>query len=110
MRRQLDELVQEMISSGLRYDEALREFKRQYLREALLQNRGNQARAAELLGMHRSKLSRLMADLELSLAAVRAKLSEGRRSSLQTGTDVSILPDEPFRPFAPGKPKPTKTR
>jgi DNA-binding NtrC family response regulator len=63
-----------MHSSGVRYEEAVREFKKQYLREVLIANRGNQCKAAEELGVHRNTLSRAMAELELDLAEVRAAL------------------------------------
>ena len=33
MRRELDSLVTQLHSSGVRYEEAVREFKKQYLRE-----------------------------------------------------------------------------
>lgn len=72
MRRELDILVTQMHSSGLRYEDAVREFKKQYLREVLVANRGNQCKAAEELGIHRNTLSRTMAELGLSLAEVRA--------------------------------------
>ena len=36
MRRELDSLVTQMHSSGIPYEEAVREFKKQYLREVLL--------------------------------------------------------------------------
>ena len=74
MKRELDILVTQMHSSGIRYDDAVREFKKQYLREVLIANRGNQCKAAEELGVHRNTLSRAMADLELDLAEVRAVL------------------------------------
>jgi DNA-binding NtrC family response regulator len=61
-----------MHSSGIRYEDAVREFKRSYLREVLVAHRGNQCKAAEELGMHRNTLSRAMAELGLSLAEVRA--------------------------------------
>ncbi|HWE84657.1 MAG TPA: helix-turn-helix domain-containing protein [Terracidiphilus sp.] len=80
MRRELDSLVTQMHSSGLRYDEAVREFKKQYLREVLISNRGNQCKAAEELGIHRNTLSRTMAELGLSLAEVRAGLKRPPRS------------------------------
>ncbi len=70
VRRELDSLVTQMHSSGIRYDDAVREFKRQYLREVLVANRGNQCKAAEELGIHRNTLSRTMAELGLSLAEV----------------------------------------
>ena len=80
VRRELDSLVTQMHSSGIRYEEAVREFKRQYLREVLVAHRGNQCKAAEELGMHRNTLSRAMADLGLDLAEVRAGLKRPPRS------------------------------
>ena len=80
MRRELDSLVTQMHSSGIRYEEAVREFKRQYLREVLLAHKGNQCKAAEEMGMHRNTLSRTMRELDLSLAEVRATLKRPPRS------------------------------
>jgi len=80
LRRELDSLVTQMHSSGIRYEDAVREFKRQYLREVLIANRGNQCKAAEELGMHRNTLSRAMAELGLSLSEVRAGLKRPPRS------------------------------
>ena len=80
MKRELDSLVTQMHSSGIRYEEAVREFKRQYLREVLIANRGNQCKAAEELGMHRNTLSRTMAELGLDLTEVRACLKRPVRS------------------------------
>jgi Fis family transcriptional regulator, factor for inversion stimulation protein len=80
VKRELDSLVTQMHSSGVRYDEAVREFKKQYLREVLVAHRGNQCKAAEELGMHRNTLSRVMAELGLDLAAVRAELKRPPRS------------------------------
>ncbi|HEY1903091.1 MAG TPA: helix-turn-helix domain-containing protein [Terracidiphilus sp.] len=80
MRRELDILVTQMHSSGMGYDNAVREFKKQYLREVLLAHRGNQCKAAEELGMHRNTLSRAMAELGLNLAEVRSGLKRPPRS------------------------------
>ena len=80
MKRELESLVTQMHSSGVRYEDAVREFKRQYLREVLIAHRGNQCKAAEELGMHRNTLSRAMAELGLSLAEVRAGLKRPPRS------------------------------
>ena len=80
MKRELDSLVTQMHSSGIRYDDAVREFKKQYLREVLVANRGNQCKAAEELGIHRNTLSRTMAELGLSLAEVRTGLKRPPRS------------------------------
>jgi Fis family transcriptional regulator len=80
VKRELESLVTQMHSSGLRYEEAVCEFKKQYLREVLVAHRGNQCKAAEELGMHRNTLSRAMADLKLDLAEVRATLKRPPRS------------------------------
>ena len=80
MRRELDSLVTQMHSSGIPYEEAVREFKKQYLREVLVAHRGNQCKAAEELGMHRNTLSRAMSELGLNLAEVRTELKRPVRS------------------------------
>ena len=80
VKRELDSLVTQMHSSGVSYEEAVREFKRQYLREVLLKHRGNQCKAAEELGMHRNTLSRTMTELGLELAEVRTGLKRPPRS------------------------------
>ncbi|MGA2634872.1 MAG: helix-turn-helix domain-containing protein [Terracidiphilus sp.] len=80
MRRELDSLVTQMHSSGISYEDAVHDFKRQYLREVLIAHRGNQCKAAEELGMHRNTLSRTMAELGLDLAEVRAGLKRPPRS------------------------------
>jgi DNA-binding NtrC family response regulator len=80
VRRELDSLVAQMHSNGISYEDAVHDFKRQYLREVLVAHRGNQCKAAEELGIHRNTLSRTMADLGLDLAEVRAGLKRPPRS------------------------------
>jgi Fis family transcriptional regulator len=80
VRRELSILVTQMHSTGIRYEDAVREFKKQYLREVLVAHRGNQCKAAEELGMHRNTLSRAMAELGLELAEVRAGLKRPPRA------------------------------
>ena len=80
VKRELDSLVTQMHSSGMRYEDAVCDFKRQYLREVLIAHKGNQCKAAEELGMHRNTLSRAMAELGIDLAEVRAVLKRPPRS------------------------------
>jgi Fis family transcriptional regulator len=80
VRRELDSLVTQMHSSGIPYEQAVREFKKQYLREVLVAHRGNQCKAAEELGMHRNTLSRAMAELGLDLSEVRTELKRPVRN------------------------------
>jgi Fis family transcriptional regulator, factor for inversion stimulation protein len=110
VRRELDSLVTQMHSSGIRYEDAVREFKRQYLREVLVAHRGNQCKAAEELGMHRNTLSRTMAELGLDLAEVRAGLKRPPRSerpvfsaARQSTARADILPEDMLTTHRPTK-------
>jgi len=93
VKRELASLVTQMHSSGIPYEEAVREFKKQYLREVLAAHRGNQCKAADELGMHRNTLGRTMAELGLDLAEVRAGLKRPPRSVRPILSAVS----SPFR-------------
>jgi len=80
VKRELDNLVTQMYSTGVPFEEAVRQFQRQFLLEVLHSHRGNQCKAAEELGMHRNTLSRKMAELGLGVAEVRAGLKRPVRS------------------------------
>jgi Fis family transcriptional regulator len=80
VKRELDNLVTQMHSTGIRYEDGVRQFKRQFLLEVLIAHRGNQCKAAEELGMHRNTLSRTMAELELDASEVRMGLKRPVRS------------------------------
>ena len=79
MKRELQNLVIQMHSSGVTYAEALRQFKRRYLLEVLAHHKGNQCKAAEELGMHRNTLSRTLAELEMDSAQIRTGIRNGMR-------------------------------
>jgi len=52
-------------STAEHYSEAVRAFKAQLISNAVREAKGNRARAAERLGLHRSNLTRMIRDLEL---------------------------------------------
>jgi DNA-binding NtrC family response regulator len=54
-----------MVSNGIRYDEAHREFEKKFITSILSQSDGNLGKAADLLGMHRNTLSRKIAEYRL---------------------------------------------
>jgi Fis family transcriptional regulator, factor for inversion stimulation protein len=58
MKDQLEALVGQMVERGILFDEAMAEFEKKFIRTALESARGNQSRAARLLGIHRNTLSR----------------------------------------------------
>ncbi len=54
-----------MVSKGILYDDARREFERRFIACALSYSNGNLGRAAGRLGMHRNTLSRKIAEYRL---------------------------------------------
>jgi Fis family transcriptional regulator len=69
MREQLEQLVHEMVTRGIRYDEAQREFEKKFIMQVLLKANGNLGKAADLLGIHRNTLSRKMTEYRLRRSA-----------------------------------------
>jgi DNA-binding NtrC family response regulator len=69
MREQLDRLVDEMVTKGIRYEDAHREFEKRFIAHVLLRAAGNLCKAADLLGMHRNTLSRKVAEYHLKRSA-----------------------------------------
>jgi len=65
MRDQLERLVDEMVSKGIRYDEAQREFEKKFISHVLLKADGNLCKAADLLGIHRNTLARKISEYRL---------------------------------------------
>ena len=65
MREQLERLIDELVTKGVRYDDALREFEKKFIAQVLVKADGNLGRAADVLGMHRNTLSRKMSEYRL---------------------------------------------
>ena len=61
-----------MYAGGITYTEAVREFKKRFLLQVLQAHRGNQCKAAGDLQVHRNTLSRMIAELEIDPAEIRA--------------------------------------
>lgn len=58
MKDQLETLVGQMVERGIQFDEAINEFEKKFIKRVLDRSRGNQSRAARLLGIHRNTLIR----------------------------------------------------
>jgi Fis family transcriptional regulator, factor for inversion stimulation protein len=69
LREQLEHLVHEMVTKGIRYDEAQREFEKKFIMQVLLKADGNLGKAADLLGIHRNTLARKMTEYRLKRSA-----------------------------------------
>ena len=65
MKEQLERLVDELVTKGVRYEDAQREFEKKFITQVLTKADGNLCKAADLLGMHRNTLSRKMTEYRL---------------------------------------------
>ena len=65
MKDQLDVLIHQLVEKGVRYDVASADFEKKYIVRVLERAKGNQSRAARILGMHRNTLSRKIAEYHL---------------------------------------------
>ena len=63
--RELDRLIDDMLTKGILYEDARREIERRFIKRALTRSKGNLGRAADLLGIHRNTLSRKIAAYRL---------------------------------------------
>ena len=69
LREQLERLVDEMVTKGIRYEEAQREFEKKFIMQVLQKAEGNLGKAADLLGIHRNTLARKMTEYRLRRSA-----------------------------------------
>lgn len=52
--------VTDLMHWSVPYEQALTEFRREYVRQILVQAKGNQSQAAALMGMHRNSVRRYL--------------------------------------------------
>jgi len=72
MKEQLESVVLQMYRAGVRCSEAVREFQKAFILAVLKDQRGNQCKAAEKLGVHRNTLRRTIRALEIDIGPTRA--------------------------------------
>jgi DNA-binding NtrC family response regulator len=82
VRDQLEALINQMIEKGVAYDDAVGEFQKKFIKGVLDRNRGNQSKAAKVLGIHRNTLSRKVEELGLNH---RPKRDRRSNESIQRG-------------------------
>jgi DNA-binding protein Fis len=54
-----------MVDRGILLEEAITEFEKKFIKCVLDHSKGNQSRAAKVLGIHRNTLSRKVSDYKL---------------------------------------------
>ncbi|MDP2321818.1 MAG: helix-turn-helix domain-containing protein [Acidobacteriota bacterium] len=70
MNKLLDQLVDEMVTRGVHYADAQREFDKRFITCVIEKNDGNLCKAADTLGVHRNTLTRKVKDLEIRVRSL----------------------------------------
>lgn len=65
MRELLEQLVDRMVTGGIRFEDGRREFERRFIERALRETDGHLSETAARLGIHRNTLARKMAELRI---------------------------------------------
>jgi Fis family transcriptional regulator len=61
----LDQLVTEMVTRGVHYSDAQREFEKRFISRVIEKHDGNLCKAADTLGVHRNTLTRKVKELKV---------------------------------------------
>ena len=61
----LERLVEEMVETGVRFEDAVREFEKRFIARTLGQHDGSLTRTADALGVHRNTLTRKIAEYRI---------------------------------------------
>jgi DNA-binding NtrC family response regulator len=69
VRDRLEQLVEEMLQKGIRFDEARRELERRFIIAGLAHANGNLGRTADRLGIHRNTLARKIQEYRIKPGA-----------------------------------------
>ncbi len=84
-----------MYKGGILYSEAVREFQKVFVITVLLEQKWNQTRAAETLGMNRNTLRRLMQKFQLDIPSLRAASTARARTSSAPRKETTCDVDAP---------------
>jgi Fis family transcriptional regulator len=66
----LERLVEEMVATGVRYEDAVREFEKRFISRVLGQHQGSLTRTADALGIHRNTLTRKISEYRIRRRAL----------------------------------------
>ena len=70
MNKLLDQLVTEMVTRGLHYNDAQREFEKRFISCVIEKSDGNLCKAADVLGVHRNTLARKMKEMKIRVRSL----------------------------------------
>lgn len=64
MKAELESLVDQMITRGILFDEAVKEFEKKFILKVVNRHHNNLSKAADELGIHRNTLSKRIGEYE----------------------------------------------
>ncbi len=64
MKAELESLVDQMITGGILFDEAVKEFEKKFIQKVVNRHHNNLSKAADELGIHRNTLSKRIVEYE----------------------------------------------
>lgn len=67
MKAELESLVDQMITRGILFDEAVKEFEKKFILKVVSRHNNNLSKAADELGIHRNTLSKRIGEYELGM-------------------------------------------
>jgi DNA-binding NtrC family response regulator len=83
MKTELELLVDQMITRGIFFEEAVKEFEKNFILKVLSRHNNNLSKAAEALGIHRNTLSKRLLEYTNGANGVAHKNGHKRRPSSQ---------------------------
>ncbi len=70
MRKQMEELIEEMLDGQILLGEAIMEFEKLYIEKCLERNKNHISKSADILGIHRNTLSKRIASYKKPLKSM----------------------------------------
>src|SRR5919198_3780886 len=67
MKMELEAIIDQMITHGILFDEAVKEFEKNFILKVLDRHNNNLSKAAEALGIHRNTLSKRILEYSKNL-------------------------------------------
>jgi DNA-binding NtrC family response regulator len=80
MKVELEALVDQMITRGILFEEAVKEFEKRFILSVVTRNRHNLSKAASELGIHRNTLSKRLIEYDNGFHHHQSKNGHKRRN------------------------------
>ena len=91
MKAELEALVEKMIANKILFEEALKEFEKQFILRVVASHNNNFSKAAEELGIHRNTLTKRLQEYERSSNPSKGPDGKRRQRTSRRRTAVQSL-------------------